>query len=357
MRIAIDAMGGDDAPRALIEGSVSVCRDGTYSGELVLIGHETRLREALDSLEKTFPIEIVHAPDIIGMGEAGPLAIRKKRDASLSTAMRLLAEDKVDAVVSAGNSGATVATARHFVGLIPGLRRPALAVPIPTPYGEVLLADVGANAEATAIQLAQSAILAHAYLKVTGGFHRPRVGLLNIGEEPIKGTEVIRRAFTLLERSSLHFVGNIEPRDVFANKTNAVICDGFTGNIFLKLFETLSENFFEFWKAGIEENVTDPEKRTVEKFSRLQKNYCYRRVGGAPLLGVRKTVVAAHGRSDASAVSNAIHLAARFVEAGTFGRISEELEQDSLLAELKLYHPQRILDHWKNNWTLTPTKT
>ena len=350
-------MGGDHAPRAIIEGALQACQTGKHPAELILIGHEARLRETLGRTREISPIRIFHAPDTIGMEEAGPIAIRKKREASLSVAMCFLADNEVDAVISAGNSGAVVATAKHFVGLVPGLRRPALAVPIPTPHGEVILADAGAHAEATAIQLAQSAVLAHAYLKVTKGLSQPRVGLLNIGQEPLKGTQVIQRAFTLLGRTRLHFMGNVEPRDIFTNQTDALICDGFAGNIFLKLFEALAENLFGFWKANIEAHRLDLGQEMVEDFNRLQRNYYYQRVGGAPLLGVRKTVVVAHGCSDASAISNAIRLACHLVETKVFEGVAAELERDSMLSDLKHYYAHRMLDRWKSTLGFTSKKT
>jgi glycerol-3-phosphate acyltransferase PlsX len=350
MRIALDAMGGNYAPRAMIEGALLYCRGGQCSAHLVLIGHETQLQEILSHGEGIYDVEIVHAPETIGMGEAGPIAIRKKRDASLSVAMRSLAEREVDAVVSAGNSGAIVATAKHFVGLVPGLRRPALLVPIPAPQGQVFLVDAGAHVEANAFQLAQWAVLVHIYLKVTGKAQQPRLGLLNIGQEPIKGTRVIQRAFSLLNRSPLNFVGNVEPRDLLTGKADAVVCDGFTGNIFLKLFESLSENLLAFWKGRIQEHAPSLDQELLEDFDHLQRTYYYQQVGGVPLLGIRKTVVVAHGCSDASAISNAIRVTSNLVEMEIFERMSDELTKDPTLKDLKHHHAQGMLGHWKSKW-------
>ena len=253
MKIAVDAMGGDHAPEAPVLGSLRAMPQ--TSAELLLIGQEKRLRELLGRTTEGSSIRIIHASEVIGMGEAGPVAIRKKRGASLSVAMRLLAEGEVDAVVSAGNSAALVAAAKHLVGLIPGLSRPAMAVALPTRAGRVLLVDAGAQTEANTVHLTQSAALASTYLKVTQGLDHPRVGLLNIGQEPVKGRKIIQRAFTALERSPLHFIGNIEPQDLFLDRTDAVICDGFVGNILLKMVEGLMETLFQYLASDLDDHV------------------------------------------------------------------------------------------------------
>ena len=250
MIIAIDAMGGDHAPEATVEGSLLAAPH--CPARLLLIGNETQLRKILDEKEEAPSIGLVHAPEVIGMGEAGPMAIRKKRDASMSVAMRLLAEGGADAVVSAGNTAAIVATARHFVDLVPGLRYSAMAVPLPSSEGRVLLLDAGAHTQANAYQLAQSAALAHVYLKVTEGLESPRIGLLNIGQEPVKGRKVTQRAYALLERCDLAFSGNVEPQDLLSGGVDAAICDGFVGNTLLKMYEGLSETLLRFFETHME---------------------------------------------------------------------------------------------------------
>lgn len=296
MRIAIDAMGGDHAPEAVVEGALlarSHC-----SADLVLVGNERMIVEALGSLAADPVPEIVNATQAIGMEESGPLAIRKKRDSSLNVAMRMLAEGEVDAVVSAGNTSAVVASAKHFVGLFPGLRRPALAVSFPVRDGNPVLLDAGAHAQAGTVHLAQSAALAHIYLKVTRGLSNPRVGLLNIGAEPGKGTWAVQRAFSMLKRSALNFVGNLEPGDIFAGRADAVISEGFVGNIVLKTYEGLSDSLL----AALEDNAGEAGREISRELSGIlqsfQEKYDYRGVGGAPLLGVKKPVVVAHGGSE-----------------------------------------------------------
>jgi phosphate acyltransferase len=348
MRIAVDAMGGDHAPEAPVQGSLLAMPQ--CSAELLLIGNEKQLPEILGHATDTSSIRIVHAPEAIGMGEAGPVAIRKKRGASLSVAMRLLAEGEVDAVVSAGNTAAIVATAKHLVGLIPGLRRPAMAVALPTPKGKVLLIDAGAQAEANTIHLAQSAALASLYLKVTQDLDRPRVGLLNIGQEPSKGIRVVQRAFALLERSRLHFIGNVEPQDLFADRADVALCDGFVGNLLLKMYEGLWETLLHF----LETNVDDREQSVGEGLrsllQRFQGSYDYQNVGGAPLLGVQKTVVVAHGRSPAKAIANAILLASQLTRDRVYERLAAELEKDDMLVDLRHGNTTLMLEQLRSKW-------
>jgi len=348
MRIAVDAMGGDFAPEAVLEGvlqAIPRCK-----ANLVLIGDEARLQNILGKGRKASSVEVIHAPDIIGMGEAGPMAIRRKREASLSVAMRLLAEDKVDAVVSAGNSSAVVATAKHFVGLMPGLRRPAMAVPLPTPTGKVLLLDAGAYAEAGSIDLIQSAVLANAYLKVTDGLTRPRIGLLNIGQEPLKGTRIIQRASALLEKSRLHFIGNVEPQGLLCDQTDAAVCDGFVGNVVLKLYEGFSETLSQFLEARLNINAGGTKEVLGRALGQFREAYSYQNVGGVPLLGIRKPVIVAHGRSQGPAIASAALTAFQVVKDRTIGLLGEELGRDSILNELKHNNSLLMFGNLKNNW-------
>jgi glycerol-3-phosphate acyltransferase PlsX len=288
------------------------------------------------------------------MEEAGPIAIRKKRDASLNVAMQMLAGGEVDAVVSAGNTSAIVAAAKHYVELLPGLRRPALAVSFPTDTGRLVLLDAGAHAQAGTVHLAQSAALAHIYLKVTQGLDRPRIGLLNIGQEPVKGTRAVQRAFSLIKRSGLNFIGNIEPNDLFAGLADAVICEGFVGNIILKMYESLSEGLVRELGKKVEKcsfETRDELGRILEGFGR---SYHYSHVGGAPLLGVKKPVVVAHGRSDSTAISSAIQLTCRVAAEGICRKMSTELEQDSALADFKYFNALLILENLKKKWGFSP---
>ncbi len=353
MRIGVDAMGGDFAPEAVVDGALGA--ESQCSADLVLFGHEDRLGELLADRRGAHRVEVVHAPETIGMGEAAPVAIRRKREASLSVAMRFLAEGAVDAVVSAGNSAAIVAAARHYVGLVQGLRRPAMAVSLPTLEGSVLLTDAGANAAADAVNLAQSAGLAHFFLKVAADVPMPRVGLLNIGHEPIKGTRVIQRAFSLLTRSRLHFVGNVEPQGLFAGQIEAAVCDGFVGNVLLKVFEGLSETYWKLLEFQLGPGQTPAREVLRDAFDRFQSRYHHENVGGAPLLGVRKLVVVAHGRSTGSAIANAILLTGKLLDERVFSRMEEELAEDGILAEIRHDNAFYMLEHLKSKWGLKHT--
>lgn len=354
MKIAIDAMGGDNAPKAVVEGALLA--QSHCAANIVLVGNEEAIREALGSSSAGVAPEVVHAPQELAMDESGPLAIRRKRDSSINVAMRMLAEGEVDAVVSAGNTSGIVASSRHYVGLFPGLRRPALAVSFPTRDGKPVMLDAGAHPQADAVHLAQSAVLAHIYLKVTMGISKPRIGLLNIGRESCKGTRAVQRAFALIKRSALNFIGNIEPNDLFADLTDAVICEGFVGNIVLKTYEGLSEGILGSLNRQVRESAGrgDEPGSILESF---QHRYNYQYVGGAPLLGVRKPVVVAHGRSEKTAISNAIRITYRMAEESICAKMTDELEQDSALADLKYANALLILDGLKKKWGFSSQRT
>ncbi|MEN6439394.1 MAG: phosphate acyltransferase PlsX [Syntrophobacter sp.] len=355
MKIAIDAMGGDNAPKAVVEGALLA--QSHCAADLVLVGDEKVIREALgDSSDGSAP-DVVHAPQEIAMDESGPLAIRRKRDSSINVAMRMLADGEVDAVVSAGNTSGIVASSRHYVGLFPGLRRPALAVSFPTRDGKPVMLDAGAHLQADAIHLAQSAVLAHIYLKVTLGISTPRIGLLNIGRESSKGTRAVQRAFALIKRSALNFIGNIEPNDLFAGLTDAIICEGFVGNIVLKTYEGLSESILGPLSQQARESGAGAGNELGGIFESFQHKYNYQYVGGAPLLGVKKPVVVAHGRSERTAISNAIRVTCRMAEESICGRMTDELEQDSALADLKYANALLILDGLKKKWGFSSQRT
>lgn len=350
MKIAIDAMGGDNAPLSVVEGALLAA--ASCPAQLVLIGDEPAVRGLLCKGPGLPPgTEIVHAPLVVSMDEFGPTAIRKKREASITVAMRLLAEGEVDSVVSAGNTSAVVAAAKHFVGLLPGLKRPALAVSFPTGDGRPILLDAGAHPESGALHLAQSAVLAHLYLRISRGIERPAVCLLNIGSEPVKGTRTVQRAYALIKRSGLNFIGNLEPNELFEGKADAVICDGFVGNIVMKMYEGFAE-----WVMGtLGARIGQDRAALGGLFDDFQKSLAYQYIGGAPLLGVKKPVVVAHGRSGPSAVSNAIGLAFRI----TRDRICEnmsalQLEQSGSPLDFRHFSALLFLENFKNRWAGAP---
>lgn len=349
MKIAVDAMGGDYGPEAIVHGSIQARRQLEH--DIVLVGNGSQLRGILDRQGPRSAMEVIHAPDAIGMDEAGPVAIRRKRESSLGIAVRMLADGQVDAVVSAGNTSAIVAAAKFFVGLNSGLRRPALAVPLPTPNGRVLLVDAGAHSDADTIHLAHSAALAHVYLEVAERVTNPRVGLLNIGHEPQKGKKSVRRAFSLLSRSGLNFVGNVEPQDLFRDRTDVVICDGFVGNILLKMVEGLAESLLHFFESRSDELPPSARGDLYGLIHHFRDHYHYQSVGGAPLLGSRKVIVIAHGRSQPGAVANAIRLAAWLVGSGIYERMGEVLDQKQIFAELKHQFTLLMLDRLRGKWS------
>ncbi len=352
MRIAVDAMGGDHAPEAVIDGTFLA--QSQCTADLVLIGNEPVIRELLDRGHNGAEPEVVHAPLAITMEDVGPLAIRRKRESSLNLAMQMLAGGEVDAVVSAGNTSAIVASAKHNVGLFPGLRRPALAVSFPTEVGSPLLLDAGAHSQAGTVHLAQSAVLAHIFLKVTQGLNKPRIGLLNIGREPVKGTKSVQRAFALIKRSGLNFIGNVEPNDLFEGITDAIVCEGFVGNIILKMYEGLSESLIRSLERVLELGGGAKDDTLRGTFADFQKSYDYRYIGGAPLLGVKKPVVVAHGRSEGTAICSAILLTSRLAEAGICTKMAEELEQDGALADFKYFNAALILENLRKKWGFSP---
>jgi glycerol-3-phosphate acyltransferase PlsX len=351
MKIAVDAMGGDHAPEAVIKGSLLAMK--WCDADLVLVGDELQIRRVLERLEYTGDIGVVNCQETIGMEEAGSVAIRKKANSSSSVAMRLLAQGEVAAVVSAGNSSAVVAAAKHFVGLVPGLRRPALIVPIPTHTGRVFLADAGAHVDAEAVNLAQSAALASCYLQVTECLDHPRVGLLNIGREPGKGTRVIQRAFTMLNRSSLHFAGNIEPQDLFSDSVDAAVCDGFTGNLVLKMVEGVSETLVRMLEEQLKAEKSEPCEKLRRSVRLFQGAHHYPDIGGAPLLGIGKTVVMAHGRSQPPAIANAIKMAHRLASGKIYERVADELETRGAMTEIRHLNGLHVLETLRSKWGRT----
>jgi len=348
MIIAVDAMGGDHAPQAVVEGALLA--EAAAPVNLILTGDEYRLRDLLGPAARLSTIQIAHAAETVGMEEAGPVVLRTKKKSSLSVAMRLLGEGKADALVSAGNSAAVVATGKHYLGLLPGLRRPAIAIPLPTLDGQVLLLDGGAHDQVTSIHLAQCAILADAFLKATTGISQPRLGLLNIGTEPAKGPPLVQGAFALLERLPLCFVGNVEPHQLLKGDLDAVICDGFVGNVLVKTLEGLFEFYSQCEHDSTAAAATD--HPGLARWRRLAARYHYERVGGAPLLGVRRPVVMMHGRSRARAVANAIALAQELVAKRVYPNIAAREEENNLLYESKRLYTGWMLGRLKDRWGL-----
>jgi phosphate acyltransferase len=324
--IAVDAMGGDHAPRPEVEGSVLAARE--FNVRVLLVGQPQAVRaELAKHAEPNLPIEIVPASEVITMNDHPAQAFRRKKDSSVHVASRLVREVKADGLVSAGNTGAVMTVARFLLGTLESVDRVALAAPFPNARGGVsVLLDVGANVDSRPEHLLQFAVMGEVYYRATFGSRRPRVGLLSVGEEEIKGNVLTREVYALLKKSPVHFVGNVEGGDLFSGIVDVIVCDGFVGNIALKICEGLAVSIFDSLKKSMKGSLLSQvgAKLSQGAFKGLKKKIDYTEYGGAPLLGVRGVCVIGHGRSNANAVKNAIRVAAGLARA----RINERIEQE-----------------------------
>ncbi len=316
-RIAVDAMGGDHAPRAIVRGAAQAVSEEADI-ELFLVGDEDRVRAELPSLNGLADrVHVVHASEAIDMDEHPVEALRRKKNSSLVRLARLAAEGTVDAVVSAGNTGAFAAACQLKMRVLPGISRPGIAVTIPTFFGPFVLCDAGANIHAKPHHLYEYAVMASLYSERLLGVDAPRVALLSIGEESLKGTELVRQAHGLLKADdSIEFVGNLEGRDLFNNVCDVAVCDGFVGNIVLKLAEGLAEGLFRMMSSEIKESGPSAAERFEDVLKGLRERHDYSAYGGAPLLGVDGTCIICHGRSNERAIRNAVLTAKRFRQLG-----------------------------------------
>jgi phosphate acyltransferase len=324
--IAVDAMGGDRAPDAIVSGAVFAARAGDVDIRLVgdLVGLETALASHRGPVG--LPITIVDAPDVIGMDEAPLSALRRKPRASIAVACEDVAAGRAQAMVSAGHTGATLIAAHAALGRAPGVDRPALAVLIPTETGFTVLVDAGANVECRPEHLVQFGVMGSAYARVALGRDRPSVGLLSIGEESDKGTDVVREAHARLAKAPLHFIGNVEARAIFSGVADVVVCDGFTGNVVLKVGEGLAEMFERVVRRDLAANAPEDSGPVEEALRRFKRLVDAEGRGAAPLLGVNGLVLVAHGRSSPQAIRNAIDMAATLARAGFVNQIASALE-------------------------------
>jgi glycerol-3-phosphate acyltransferase PlsX len=328
IRIAVDAMGGDHAPAAIVDGAVAAVRH--LDVQIALIGSKPRVRAALDAHGdwQGLGIDIIDAPDVVGMEEAPAAALRRKPGASIRVAAACVAQGQAAALVSAGHTGAAVMAAYAAFGTIAGVDRPALATAIPTRRRPAVLLDAGASVECRPQHLLQFAIMGAVYARVALGVPRPRIGLLSIGEEETKGNELTREAHRLLKAAPVNFIGNIEGREIYSGVADVVVCDGFTGNIVLKTSEGLVD--------AVEALLGDELRGTFSSqvgyllsrraFRRFRKRVDYSEYGGALLLGVSGLTIACHGRSSAKAVRNAIAMAYRFAASDFIHRIEHDIE-------------------------------
>jgi phosphate acyltransferase len=325
--IAVDAMGGDDAPKAEVEGSIRAAR--SLGVRVILVGKQDIVRAELEKHDDIgdLPIEVLHASEQVTMEDSAAKAVRQKRDSSIRIAARLVRDGRADGVVSAGNTGAVMATAKLVQGMLPGVDRPAMAAAFPTLKGTpVIVVDVGANVDCSPRMLAQFAVMGDIYSRVIFHTERPRVGLLSIGEEEHKGNELTRAASPLLKALPIHFIGNVEGRDIYAGETDVIVCDGFIGNVALKVSEGLVEMVYQMLRESLEATITRKIGYVLSRtaFKEFKKRVDYSEYGGAPLLGVRGVCIITHGRSNANAIKNAIRVAAEFAD----GKINEQIEAE-----------------------------
>jgi phosphate acyltransferase len=324
--IALDAMGGDHAPRAEVEGAIAAARE--LGVRIALVGIETAVRQELNRhRHRDLPIEVVNATETISMTDSPSHAFRRKKGSSLHVAAHLVHDGKADALVTAGNTGAAMTVARFVIGTLPSVDRPALAAAFPNMKEKVsVILDVGANVDSKPEQIEQFAVMGEIYYRAIWGVKRPRVALLSIGEEEMKGNELTREAANRLKQTSLNFVGNVEGRDVFRGNVDVIVCDGFIGNIALKLSEGLVEHIGGMLKKAIKSSLTSQLGYALSKraFDDFRKRTDYSEYGGAPLLGVRGITIIGHGRSNPNAIKNAIRVAAELCRA----RINEKIEQE-----------------------------
>src|SRR5271170_4588690 len=299
--IAVDAMGGDHAPRAEVEGAILAARE--LGVRILLVGIEATVRQELSRHgHRGLPIEVVNATDVITMSDSPSQAFRRKKESSVHVAARLVRDGKAEAFVSAGNTGAVMTVARFVLGTLAAVDRPALAAAFPNMKEKVtVILDVGANVDSKAEQIEQFAVMGEIYYRTIWGTKRPRVALLSIGEEEMKGNELTREAAARLKQLSLNFVGNVEGRDVFSGNVDVIVCDGFIGNIALKISEGLVDHVRGMVKTALESSLRSKLGYLLihKALQKVRKNIDYSEAGGAPLLGVRGITVIGHGRSDA----------------------------------------------------------
>ena len=325
--IAVDAMGGDHAPRPEVEGAVVAARE--FGVRILLVGLAAELkRELAKHPHRGLPIEIVPASEIITMEDSPSQAFRKKKDSSAHVAVKLVRGGLADGFISAGNTGAVMAVARFGLGTLPSVDKPALAAPFPTARGGTsVLVDVGANVDSKPAHLVQFAVMGEIYYRAIFGTRRPKVALLSIGEEEMKGNELTREAHSRLKQSTLNFVGNVEGREIFGGDVDVIVCDGFIGNVALKISEGVAQHIVALLKDALQSTLSSQVGYVLSRkaYKTFRKKIDYSEYGGAPLLGVRGVTVIGHGSSNAHAIKNAIRVAMELVRGGVNERIEQEL--------------------------------
>lgn len=335
MKIGLDAMGGDHAPGVCIDAAISALQEGL---DVVLVGPKEILKDELKKSHSPSAreLEVVHAPEVVGMDESPSHALRKKRSSTIAVGMELLRDGKIGAFVSAGNSGAVMANAFFTLGRLKTVDRPAIAVPLPSGGHPTLLIDAGANVDCKPYHLVQFAFMGEVYIRMTQGIEKPSLAVLSCGEEHDKGNELTKRTNKLLRVSGLNFIGNVEGKDLLKGVANVVVADGFYGNIALKSMEGVYEVLSKGLRTVVDKSILSRLGGALIKrpLSSFLKIYDYEAYGGAPLLGIEKVVLVAHGRSSARAILNALRRAKECNEKEIGKQIVEGMEDKELLQKL-----------------------
>jgi len=343
--IALDAMGSDRHPKPEIEGAIQAARH--YDVRVLLIGPEPALRAELSKHPAAagLQIDVVHASEVIGMEDKAVQAVRTKRDSTMRVGLRLVREKQAAAFITAGNTGAAMATAKMVLGAIPGVDRPALAAFFPTAIGTVAsMLDVGANVDSKPHNLEQFAVMGEIYFRTMFGTKRPKVGLLSIGEEETKGNDLTREAFQLLKQLPLNFVGNVEGRDLYSGEIDVIVADGFVGNVALKISEGVANLVRSTLKESLKATITRQVGYLLSRsaFADFKKRLDHTEYGGAPLLGVKGVCFITHGSSNANAIKNAIRVAAEFAQHPINQEIEQQLAAIRASAEAKAARPSEV---------------
>ena len=328
MTIALDAMGGDSSPAAEVEGAVLAARE--YNAEIVLVGDEKLLRSELDKYRTAgLPITICHASQRVEMHESPVSVLRKKKDSSIVVATKLVRDEKASAVVSAGHTGAAMAASLLILGPVKGVERPAIAAILPTLEGVAVMLDVGANVDCKPKHLYQFAIMGHAYAVKMLQKENPRIGLLSIGEEDTKGNILTRETFRYLKNSPLNFIGNVEGKDVYSGSADVIVCDGFIGNVALKISEAVADTMGKMLSREIRKSSSGKIGYLLLKkaFASFKKKVDYAEYGGAPLLGVNGVSIICHGRSTPKAIKNAIRMSVKLSEVQTVQYLQKDVSE------------------------------
>lgn len=335
MIIALDAMGGDYAPAVTIEGAVEIVKERSDI-DVILIGDESTIKKELEN--KTYPVDRIslkHASQVVNMDESPVIAVRKKKDSSIRRGIELIKKGEADGFVSAGHSGAVMATALLILGTSKYVDRPAIAATMPTLKNPFLLIDAGANTYCKPENLLQFALMGNIYCKLIFNRQQPRIALISTGEEDTKGNELTKEAFKLLRESNLNFVGNVDGKDIFTGEYDVIVCDGFTGNIILKTSEGLADALIKMLKREVAKLTAGRIGYLLIKpaLKNFKKKTDYDEYGGAPLLGINGTCIISHGRSTSKAIRNAIKVAAEFAEKKLSDKITSEIENDMIYHE------------------------